>query len=96
MMPFLILAFVWMIAVFIVMIASHEGKTWYVTSSIAGVSICEWLLTFLEVAVFNYYGFVNNSLYAACGIVLNCFINIAFMIIYLKLFRFNEIIRENR
>lgn len=95
-MPFLILSVLWIFSVFIILLAAHEGKTWFVSSSIAIVSIFEWLLMFVEAGVFNYFGFVMNTYLALGALFINCILNITFMIIYLAHLKNESSIQENR
>lgn len=56
-MPFLILAILWTVFVFTVMIDYDHGKTLLVPSLIVGYSLLEILLIFVEIGVFVYFNF---------------------------------------
>jgi len=82
-MPFLILALLWTILVFTIMIDYDHGKTFLVPSLIFGYSILEWFLIFVEIGVFIYFNFeANLFITIAGGIILNLSLNIAFMLSY--------------
>ena len=79
------------------MTQSEEKLTWFIPSCIAGVSILEWIHMFLEVGIFDYYGFTENSYITVIGgIALNCFVNIYLMILYLAVFRKHQSIKDHK
>eukprot|EP00347_Sterkiella_histriomuscorum_P015240 403357777 len=96
-MPFFIASVCWIALVFIFLISCGNNKTWFIPSCIAGVSILEWIHMFLQVGIYDYYGFTDNSYITVIGgISLNCLLNIYFLALYLTRFRNHQALKEHR
>ena len=95
-MPFVIAALAWMLLVFIIMISCKENQTQFIPSCTAGLSILEWIHFFFEIVIFNYYGFTFNQFISAGAILVNCFVNIYFLIIYLSIFNKSLPLRDHK
>ena len=75
----------------------YYENTWFISSSIAVISLLEWIMMFVEVGVYRYYGFTINAVIAGIlGILLNTVINVVgVLVIYLKFMRRNPSVESN-
>lgn len=93
--PILVLSIIWICASSFITL--NWEKTRYLTTVILGLSILEFAMLGIELAMQKYYSFTTNFTSSLIyGVVLQYPCNIVFMIFYMVLLRNLEEIRESR